>query len=867
MKSTLLSLLFFVAYNFTNAQLISFPSAEGFGKFTSGGRGTTLVAPTIYEVTKLTDDGSAGTFRYACTNNSPSAANRIIVFRVSGTIRLNSTLTLNRANTTIAGQTAPGDGICIADYPVYLGANNIIVRYLRFRLGDKNQLVTTPTNCGVPVTPFSSNPSCIPTANASGNDDAFGDNGNGRTNIIIDHCSMSWSNDEAFTVYKGNNVTLQWNILSEPLNYSYHVETGDANYELHAYGGIWGGAATTAHHNLLAHCKGRMPRFDGTRNIPNELVDFRNNVIYDWGDYNTNGGEGGNYNVVNNYYKYGPSTPSTITSGINRRNMIINPSKSATAAITTYGKFYLTGNYCDNSSAVTVDNWLGSAFGSGTPTAAELTAIKQTNPFAVQNINTETAQAAYNSVLQKAGCSLPNRDTLDARIVNDVMFRSGGLIDCQGNYPHGTPYSTSQTAWPTLASGVSQTDSDHDGMTDIWEDARGLNKLVATDRNGYISTSGYNNIENYINGDTITAIGAINTCITSKKISSSNSGNWLFARDSTYSNYLSPTYTSAVDSNLIVAAVLDNGNFGNFAVSYYTTNTLRIDAVTGKPYLNRNITITPENPALTTAPVTVRIYISKKELDDLKLADPTIVTIDDVNILKVTGANCADDLAAIYSVITPSATGIFGTYGLGYFIEFQTGSFSTFYVGSKTSFQAPLPLKLLSFDAKLKNDKVYSNWQTTNEQNTASFSLERSINSVQYLFVGSVNAFNTSGDHTYSFIDQKPLKGISYYRLKSLDVDGKFSYSSIRKIINNKEQVLKIFPDPVRDNLTLLHPSAGKNSFIKIINSTGAVVIKYSPLNGSVSSSINIATLAGGNYTLVFANDNIASSIIFLHNN
>ena len=120
--------MLFASYSYSTAQLISFPTAEGFGKFTSGGRGTASVAPTIYEVTKLTDDGTAGTFRYACTNNSPVAANRIVVFRISGTIHLTSTLSLTRANTTIAGQTAPGEGICIADYPVYLGANNIIIR-------------------------------------------------------------------------------------------------------------------------------------------------------------------------------------------------------------------------------------------------------------------------------------------------------------------------------------------------------------------------------------------------------------------------------------------------------------------------------------------------------------------------------------------------------------------------------------------------------------------------------------------------------------------------------------------------------------------------------------------------------------------
>ena len=255
-------LLFFSASLF--AQLPAFPTAEGAGKFTTGGRGSSSTPPKIFEVTTLADDASSattpGTFRYACTNNSPSAPNRIIVFRVSGTIHLYASLSLTRANTTIAGQTAPGEGICIADYPVYIGANNMIIRYLRFRLGDKTQLKTTPANCGLPVPPFTNNPSCVPTAtgtNPSGADDAFGDNGAGRQNIIIDHCTAGWSDDESLTIYKGDNVTVQWCMIAEPLNYSYHVESGDNDYEQHAYGGIWGGAHASFHHNLIAHIKGR----------------------------------------------------------------------------------------------------------------------------------------------------------------------------------------------------------------------------------------------------------------------------------------------------------------------------------------------------------------------------------------------------------------------------------------------------------------------------------------------------------------------------------------------------------------------------------------------------------------------------------
>src|SRR5688572_694317 len=201
------------------AQQPAFPGAEGGGMFASGGRGTTSTPTTVFEVTNLSDDGLPGSLRYALTT---AATYRTVVFRVSGTIHLNSRLSI-KANTTIAGQTAPGDGICVADYPVSIGGNNVIVRYMRFRLGDKNQKKLDAN--GNPV-------------DGSGGDDAFG--GTGVSNIIIDHCTASWSNDEALTIYRGDSLTIQWCFLTEPLNYSYHFETGDTDYERHGFGGIWG---------------------------------------------------------------------------------------------------------------------------------------------------------------------------------------------------------------------------------------------------------------------------------------------------------------------------------------------------------------------------------------------------------------------------------------------------------------------------------------------------------------------------------------------------------------------------------------------------------------------------------------------------
>src|SRR5688572_13990702 len=303
---------------FLLGQPIAFPGAEGFGQFATGGRGG-----KVFVITTLEDDGP-GSFRKAVQAKGP----RIIVFAVSGTIHLLSKLDI-KGNATIAGQTAPGDGICLADYPVSLSGDNIIIRYLRFRMGDKNQ------KGGM--------------VDGNGGDDAFG--ATRRNNIIIDHCSISWSTDEAFSVYNGDSTTLQWNLISEPLNYSYHFETGDKDYEHHGYGGIWGGKHLSAHHNLFAHCNSRNPRFDGIRNIPEENVDFRNNVIYNWGGNNVYAGEGGNYNIVNNYYKYGPSTSKSV------RSRIVNPNKRDPDI--PFGKFFVTGNYVDGADDVSKNNWLG----------------------------------------------------------------------------------------------------------------------------------------------------------------------------------------------------------------------------------------------------------------------------------------------------------------------------------------------------------------------------------------------------------------------------------------------------------------------------------------------------------------------------
>jgi pectin methylesterase-like acyl-CoA thioesterase len=472
------------------AQQIAFPGAEGAGRFASGGRGTSAVATTVFEVTNLNDDNNPGSLRYALTQ---PATYRTIVFRVSGTIRLTSKLTI-RGNTTIAGQTAPGDGICIADHPVQISGDNVIVRYIRIRMGDRNQLKTSPANCGVPTPPFSA--ACMP-LETSGGDDAFGNLGG--NNIIIDHCSVGWSSDEALTIYRGDSLTLQWNIISEPLNYSYHFE-GGADFQEHGYGGIWGAKRGSFHHNLIAHAKGRNPRFAGISTytpatIGVENADFRNNVVYNWGSYSTNGGDGGNYNLVNNYYKYGPSTGTGNSVSIPVRGMIVQPSQTTGSSPIPFGKFWLSGNYVDGYGAITSNNWLGVSMSGATQ--ADTTLAKATAEHSIAPMTTHSALEAYQLVLDHAGASF-RRDTLDLRIVNDVKNRTGKLIDVQGGYPHGTAFANTVNAWPKLSTTTAPIDTDKDGMPDSWETSNGLNPNNAADR-GLFASNGYTNLENYLN--------------------------------------------------------------------------------------------------------------------------------------------------------------------------------------------------------------------------------------------------------------------------------------------------------------------------------------------------------------------------------
>lgn len=437
-----------------NAQTPAFPGAEGGGMFTTGGRGG-----AVYYVTSLDDTNTGnsttkeGTLRW-CLGQS---GKRTILFKVSGVISLNSRLSISKGDVTIAGQTAPGDGICLKGYDVTVNADNIIIRYLRFRLGDVNNVES----------------------------DAIW--GRYRSNIMLDHCSMSWSVDECASFYSNQNFTMQWCLLSESLRISIHGKG------THGYGGLWGGKNATFHHNLLAHHDSRNPRYNGWKrsgldyNNPfdEERMDYRNNVIYNWGANSGYGGEAvGKYNVVNNYFKPGPAT----SSGSKARLVQIDIDTS-TAYYPRHGRFYLTGNVMHNNATVTNNNRNGVTNKTGFPLDSCLVSV----PYAVKPITQHTAALAYERVLAHVGASL-KRDTIDRRIVREVTQGTytftgsngskNGLIDTQSDVG----------GWPTYTSTEAPADSNRDGIPDGWLEANHPGKTA-----NQLNEEGYTYLEVYLN--------------------------------------------------------------------------------------------------------------------------------------------------------------------------------------------------------------------------------------------------------------------------------------------------------------------------------------------------------------------------------
>lgn len=428
---------------------IAFPEAKGCGTDVTGGRGGSVyVVTTLEDKDPVTEKAVTGSLRWALEKTG----SRIVVFAVSGTIHLRDRLSIP-ANTTILGQTAPGDGICLAgdqlttfgdNYLVRVNGDNVIIQFLRCRLG-----------------------------NTSFDADAF--NCIGHNNVMIDHCSFSWSTDECATTYENRNFTMQWCMVYEGLNTDMKGN--------HGFGGIWGGSDVTFHHNLIANQSNRYPRFDheyagGAYYGP---LDFVNNVVYITNNCNgTYGGEScnttGSYrkiNMVNNYYRYLASVSSGKYRILNPVMSCSNCSNHCSGSI-RYGHFYVNGNYVDGSPDNTADNWNGVS-----PLVDE---IKSTTAFPMSvEMTKQSATEAYASVLAKVGASL-SRDAADTKVINNVINNNGGTISTVPTFPE--------------LSGTAPLDTDCDGLPDEWEDAHGLDKNNLLDSRN-ISPSGYAYIEDY----------------------------------------------------------------------------------------------------------------------------------------------------------------------------------------------------------------------------------------------------------------------------------------------------------------------------------------------------------------------------------
>lgn len=372
------------------AKVPAFPGAEGAGEFSFGGRGG-----KVFVVTNLNDEGP-GTFREACESAGP----RIVVFDVAGIIRLQKPIFIEAPYLTIAGQTAPGDGICVAGESTLINTHDVVIRYMRFRRGNTDVF---------------------------DRDDALG--GNPIGNIIIDHCSCSWGGDENISMYRhitptaqgGTdqklptlNITLQWNISSEALN-TYN----------HAFGGTWGGRNTSFHHNLFADNTGRNPSIGMSYDF-----NFVNNVLFNWRHRTVDGGDQNSfYNIIANYYKPGPAVNSGTI-----EYRILQPSASHTKTDPTprLGKAYVAGNIVEGNEKISADNWAGGVqFADGgskdDPTISTNESVKKIvaevrseKPFPMAPLKIQSAQDTYNSVLENAGATLPHRDAVDTRVIEEV---------------------------------------------------------------------------------------------------------------------------------------------------------------------------------------------------------------------------------------------------------------------------------------------------------------------------------------------------------------------------------------------------------------------------------------------------------------
>ncbi len=469
------------------SRIPAFPGAEGAGMYSSGGRGGSVTV-----VTNLNVDGPGS------LADAVSQPNRIVVFAVSGIIDLSKPgkpgkekpgkISISQPNITVAGQTAPGEGICIKGGTLLISANNVIVRHLRSRRGWNFERDTGDAiEFKAPILGEAQAP-------AGQTDEAFKKRKEKKeergkevhafadmTDVIVDHCSTSWATDENLTCTHVDRATLSWNIAAEGLDYTNPKQTPPN----HSEGGLWGSGApdgrATMHHMLYAHNRLRNPRLTGGDDVPSVLTMY-NCVVYDWLEYATHtGSERVHFNWLNNCYKPGPATPAEI----------------ATHAFEFHGdreaRVYAHGNLITASAEATANNKLAVFHNQKFKkvSAAEKEAMKVDAPFGEPLPQMQSAQEAYEAVLADVGATLPARDAADLRIVQSVREGRGAVLQKETDLPE-------YQRWPDYRSLPSPVDADQDGIPDFWETQFGLDPHSTKD-SALIAADGYANIEHYIN--------------------------------------------------------------------------------------------------------------------------------------------------------------------------------------------------------------------------------------------------------------------------------------------------------------------------------------------------------------------------------
>ena len=912
-----IGLLIFISSFHAQAQQLAFPGAEGFGKYAAGGRGG-----KVYTVTNLNDSGT-GSFREAF--NAYPGEPLTIVFAVGGTIELQSQIKVNRSNVTIAGQTAPGDGICLKGHSlIFNGArsaslggnhNNIVIRYLRSRPGS-----TLPNG-------------------------VYGFDLENVDNVIVDHCSFSWANEECAAMYDMKDITVQYCIISEGLYNAGHIKGN------RGYGGVWGGQYASFHHNLFAHQNARSTRFNGARAHDVEaLIDYRNNVVYNAGSRNAAAGGAVNIenafsriNLVNNYYKPGPATPS---------DYLFIEADYEPAEAKGIGEFHVSGNVMYGNAAKTNDNWTAVSF---TKIPSEsLNIAKVLSPFTVSvPLPVHSAEEAYADVLKNAGAILPVRDAVDKRIVNETSTGTAAALGATSGKWGIIDSPDAVGGWPVYNTAAAPADSDGDGIPDAWEDANALNKHDAADGN-LVNGQGYTMLEVYLNSITATqttAFELLGFAATLKEAANKSVDLvWTISNDLTVQTieversadgtaFTSLTSVASKQNSALSEYTFTDNNVLN-DVSYYRLKiTDSSNQVTYSEVKQINNPVahaywtepfseafpgSVANPAVESAFSSSTggwvFYAAHKQTKDysgtgtqwtdgqnpsvkmLNYSSGNITNyglttqaylispifnqgISKVTFNEINRSTIPAGKIKIYTSTdggqTWSSTPVTNLAKSSQFelmtIEIASPDVNRLKIVNDNgtdlnidniTVYAPigvtLPLELISFTVSLEknlSNRSLLTWKTANEINTQRFEVERSVDGKLFNVIGDVVSKNTDGVHFYSFTDETPVVGVNYYRLKQIDTDGKYTYSEVR-FIDNALSAIALKVYP--------NPSAKEITIMHPVAEKASLVISdisgkeravINVQEGAVSTPANIEWLSSGIYLLHFKNGSDVSTI------